>query len=77
MATPQKDHFGEMRASGVRDVLVIAAIIDSHHVESKADGWFLIAAPGCPCALARLARCPVALRFRRAVAPSNRLAADA
>ena len=38
--TPQKITFGEMRASGVRDVLIYCRDHRcSHHVETNADGW--------------------------------------
>ena len=37
---PAKDHFGEMRASGVRDVLIYCRDHRCcHHVETNADGW--------------------------------------
>ena len=37
---PQKITFGEMRASGVRDVLIYCRDHRcSHHVETNADGW--------------------------------------
>jgi hypothetical protein len=38
--TPQKITFGEMRESGVRDVLIYCRDHRcSHHVETNADGW--------------------------------------
>jgi hypothetical protein len=38
--TPQKITFGEMRASGVRDVLIYCRDHRcSHYVETNADGW--------------------------------------
>ena len=37
---PQKITFGEMRASGVRDVLIYCRDHRcSHHTEANADGW--------------------------------------
>ena len=37
---PQKITFGEMRESGVRDVLIYCRDHHySHHVETNADGW--------------------------------------
>jgi hypothetical protein len=37
---PTKITFGEMRASGVRDVLIYCRDHRcSHHVETNADGW--------------------------------------
>ena len=37
---PAKITFGEMRASGVRDVLIYCRDhLCSHHVEVRADGW--------------------------------------
>ena len=42
---PEKITFGEMRASGVRDVLIYCRDHRcSHHVEINADRW-----PGHPC----------------------------
>jgi hypothetical protein len=39
-ANPQKITFGEMRASGVRDVLIYCRDHRcSHHVQTNADGW--------------------------------------
>ena len=39
-ATPTKTTFGEMRTSGVRDVLIYCRDHRcSHHVGSDADGW--------------------------------------
>ena len=39
-ATPTKITFGELRASGVRDVLINCRDHRcSHHVETNADGW--------------------------------------
>ena len=38
--TPQKITFGEIRESGVRDVLIYCRDHRcSHHVETNADGW--------------------------------------
>ena len=38
--TPTKITFGEMRASGVRDILIYCRDHRcSHHVETSADGW--------------------------------------
>jgi len=38
--TPQKITFGQMRANGVRDVLIYCRDHRcSHHVEANADGW--------------------------------------
>ena len=40
MTRAQKITFGEMRASGVRDVLIYCRDHRcSHHVETSADGW--------------------------------------
>lgn len=40
MTNPQKNTFGEMRASGCRDVLIYCRDHRcSHHVETNADGW--------------------------------------
>jgi hypothetical protein len=40
MTDPVKITFGEMRASGVRDVLIYCRDVScSHHVEVNADGW--------------------------------------
>jgi hypothetical protein len=40
MTYPQKITFGELRESGVRDVLIYCRDHRcSHHVETNADGW--------------------------------------
>jgi hypothetical protein len=71
---PQKITFGEMRAFGVRDVLVIAAIIDAATTSKAKRTGGSDRGRVAACALARLARLSLVLRWRRAVAPSNGLA---
>ena len=65
---PQKITFAEMRASGIRDVLIYETHADWRPGGSRRES---------ACALARGGPvCSVALRWRRAVRPSCDLVAD-